>query len=97
MPRSSLRFLSGRILLQESKRTGNGCDGQQYRVSFGDLQRTIKGLAGLVSAATGEDCSVQKIAQANDIKDVNVITEGQRLCLPKGCEQSNPLGSPFGK
>lgn len=77
---------AGRTLLQEGNGKGKGdggCTGTIYIVKPGDTLSELANKAMEVAAK----CSVQKIAQANRIKDVNRITIGERLCLPQGCAQ----------
>ena len=91
---TSIDMLSGRTLLQQGRGGGKGkgkdkgqgnqgCKGTTYTVKAGD---TLSGLANS-ALKMAEKCSVQKIAQANGIQNVNRITVGQKLCLPKGCAQ----------
>ncbi|KAL3134952.1 hypothetical protein ABBQ32_007912 [Trebouxia sp. C0010 RCD-2024] len=85
---------AGRKLLQEGNGKGTtspstgkgngegngGCDGSVCIVKAGDTLSELANKALEVKAK----CSVQKIAQANRIQDVNRITIGERLCLPTG-------------
>ena len=59
------------------------CQGGTYTVKAGDTLSELANKALEIEAK----CSVQKIAEANRIDNVNRITIGERLCLPKGCAQ----------